>query len=142
MIFAMMLGGAALLAGCNNHQTSATPATLTEIYIERTGDVTRVPAADLTVTITCSESGASFAGTIVSDGKTQSYSGKTQGTYHVTGHQIECSFKKLAGAGTIKIYVYEGGKELGQAGTPAAQGGVRAEVFRGVNNSHSLFTTF
>ena len=99
-------------------------------------------ATDIVATVSCSDPGMRFTGTIVSDGHVQKYSGVGSGTYHASGHEIVCSFKKLEADGRISLAVSEAGHQEGQSSTPDKFGGVRAELMRAPMEQSSVFTTF
>ena len=101
-----------------------------------------IPATEILVTISCSEPSMRFTGTIVSDGQSEQLSGTGSATFHATGHEIICSFKKADVDGRISISVSEAGKNLGSSSTPQHLGGVRAEILRTSSKQHTLFTTF
>ncbi len=85
---------------------------------------------EVAVTVSCSDESMRFTGTIVSDGRRGSFSGQGNATFHATGHEIVCSFKKATADGRISISVREAKNSLGTSSTSEPFGGVRAEVFR------------
>ena len=99
-------------------------------------------SSSITVSVSCSEPGIRFAGTIVSGGRSQELSGTGSGTYHASSHDIICSFKKLDADGQISLAVSEAGKKLGNSSTPARFGGVRAELHRTWTGQSTSSTTF
>jgi hypothetical protein len=101
-----------------------------------------LPATDIVVTVTCSEPGIGFAGTIVCDGRSEALSGTGRGTFGVTGHEFVCCFHKTGDGGRISISVAEAGQELGNSWTPKRSGGVRAELLRTPTAQHTIFTTY
>jgi hypothetical protein len=105
-------------------------------------DFTGLPATDITASVTCNEPTMRFTGTIISDGRTERFSGTGSGTFHASGHELVCSFKKTGGDGQISISVSEAGKVLGGSDTGCKFGGVRAEVLRTPTERHDIFTTF
>ena len=105
-------------------------------------DSSGLPARDITVSLSCSEPGMKFKGTIVTDGHSKKLSGKGSGMYHAGGQKIVCSFQKLDADGRITLVVSEAGRKLGKSSTPDMFGGVRAELLRTPNEQHDVFTTF
>jgi hypothetical protein len=105
-------------------------------------DFTGLPATDITVSVTCSEPSMRFTGTIVSDGQTEQLSGTGSATFHASGHEFVCSFKKAGDEGRISLAVSEAGKNLGGSETGCKRGGVRAELLRIPGERHDIFTTF
>jgi hypothetical protein len=103
-------------------------------------DYSGIPATDIVVTVSCSDLKMGFTGTIVSDGQSRQLSGVGSGTFHATGHEIVCSFKKTDADGLISVSVSEAGKVLGSSRTPHS--GVRAEILRTPSTQHTVFTTF
>jgi len=101
-----------------------------------------VPTTEITVTVTCSDPNMRFTGTICSDGRSQEYSGTGKGTYHASGHEILCSFKKVDSDGRIALSAGEMGQQLGESSTANKFGGVRAEFLRLPNEQRTIFTTF
>jgi hypothetical protein len=101
-----------------------------------------LPAKDITVSVSCSDRGMKFKGTIVADGHSKKLSGRGSGMYHASGQKIVCSFQKLDVDGRITLVVSEAGRKLGESSTPDMFGGVRAELFRAPTDQHCIFTTF
>jgi hypothetical protein len=101
-----------------------------------------MPVTEIVATVSCSDPGMRFTGTIVSDGHVQKYSGVSSGTYRASGHEIVCSFKKSGTDGKITLAVSEAGHQEGQSSTPVKFGGVRAELVRTLEAQSTLFTTF
>ena len=99
------------------------------------------PTTDIVVTVTCSNPDTRFTGSIVTDGHAVQSGGTGHATFHATGHEFVCSFKKTDPAGRISISVSEAGKELGNSSTGEKFGGVRAEVLRTPMVQHDIFTT-
>jgi hypothetical protein len=108
----------------------------------RHGDFSGMPATDITVTVSCGDPGMTFTGTIVSDGHSEQLSGAGSATFHATGHEFVCSFRKTGVAGRISISVSEAGESLGSSSTTDEFGGVRAELLRTPSRRHTIFTTF
>src|SRR5262249_47037397 len=100
------------------------------------------PAAKIDVTVSCSNPGTKFEGTIVSDGHSTSFKGSGCRTFHAAGHELICSFKKTGAVGQISISVSEAGNNLGNAYTGHEFGGVRAEIVRTAAAQCQTFTTF
>ena len=100
------------------------------------------PPTEIIVTVRCSDSNTRFAGSIVSDGRGKRLSGTGNGSFHATGNNLVCSFRKLDPSGSITISVSEAGESLGNSSTDTAAGGVRAEVLRLGIGGHTIFTTF
>jgi hypothetical protein len=96
----------------------------------------------IAVIVTCSDPGMKFAGTIVTDGHSKRLSGIGTSTFHATGHEFVCSFKKTGADGLISVSVTEAGNNLGNAYTAGQFGGVRAEVVRTSAAPRNTFTTF
>ena len=105
-------------------------------------DTAGTPATDITVSVTCSEPTMRFTGTIVADGHTERFSGTGSGTFHASGHELVCSFKKTGDDGRISLAVSESGKTLGSSSTVFKQGGVRAEFVRSLMVRSDVFTTY
>jgi hypothetical protein len=105
-------------------------------------DYSGIPAAKIDVTVSCSNPATKFEGTIVSDGHSEPFNGVGSGTFHATGHELICSFKKTGGEGQISISVSEAGNNLGNAYTGQKFGGVRAEIVRTAVGPHQTFSTF
>jgi hypothetical protein len=119
---------AAILAGC----TTTSPH----------HDYSGVPAAHFLVTVSCNKPGMKFTGTIVSDGHTENLAGSGTRTFHATGHEIVCSFKKTSPEGQISISVSEAGNDLGNSSTAKRFGGVRADIVRTSTAQNTIFTAF
>jgi hypothetical protein len=118
---------AALLAGC---ATSPAPK-----------GYSGIPPTDITATVTCSDPAMKFSGTIVSDGRTEKFSGTGHGTFHATGHEIICSFRKSAASGQITLSVSSSDNSHGTCNA----GGfhcARAEILRALREQHDIFTSF
>ena len=65
------------------------------------------------------------------------------GTYHASGHEVVCAFRKTAGvAGKISLAVSRAGVRLGDSSTGDKNGGVRAELLYAPPEEHALFTTY
>lgn len=122
---------ALILSGCS-----------TTTHQPRQRDYSDIPVTDIVVTVSCSEPGMEFTGTIVSDGHTEHLSGTGSSTFRATGHEFVCSFKKTSSDGRISISVSEDGQPLGSSSTPKRFGGVRAELLRTPSALHTLFTSF
>jgi len=106
-------------------------------------DYSGKPPVDVDVAVTCSDTSAKFTGTILCDGQTRIISGVGSGAYHVTGHDIVCSFKKTdAGRGRISISATTSDQASGNSTTDQKFGGVRAEIMRTAKEQHDIFTTF
>jgi len=105
-------------------------------------DFSGMPPMDIVVTVTCGDPAMKFTGTIVSDGHTRNYSGAGSRTFHATGHEIICSFKKTGADGRISIAGSASAKDGGNATTDQKFGGVRAEFVRTTKEQHNLFNTF
>ena len=105
-------------------------------------DTAGIPATDITVSVTCSEPTMRFTGTIVADGHTERFSGTGSGTFHASGHELVCSFKKTGDAGRISLAVSESGKTLGSSSSVEKLGGVRAELLHTLMARQEVFTTF
>ena len=101
-----------------------------------------VPPLNIVVTVTCSDPAMKFTGTIASDGHTRNFSGAGSGTFHATGHEIICSFKKTGTGGRISIAGSASAKDGGNSTTDQKFGGVRAEFVQTTKEQHNLFTTF
>ena len=100
------------------------------------------PTTDIVVTVTCSNPDTRFTGSIVTDGQAAQSVGTGHATFHATGHEFVCSFKKIDPAGRISISVSEAGKELGNSSTNEKFGGVRAEFSRSLLARSDIFTTY
>ena len=100
------------------------------------------PTTDIVVTVTCSNPDTRFIGSIVTDGHAVQSGGTGHATFHATGHEFVCSFKKTDPAGRILISVSEAGKELGSSSTGEKFGGVRAEFARSLVARSDVFTTY
>lgn len=96
----------------------------------------------MVITVTCSNPDTRFTGSIVTDGHAVQAGGTGRATFHATGHEFVCSFKKADPAGQISLSVSEAGKELGNSNTGEKFGGVRAEFVRSLLVQSDLFTTF
>ena len=118
---------AAILAGCGTTSPHR--------------DFTGLPATDITVSVTCSEPGMGFTGTIVSDGHAEEFSGTGSGTFHASGHEFVCSFQKTGEDGRISLAASESGGNSGSASSTRKHGGVRAE-FLLTPEKHDVFTGF
>ena len=105
-------------------------------------DLSGMPPINIVTTVSCSDPAIKFTGTIVSDGHTRNYSGTGSGTFHATGHDIICSFKKTGTAGRISIAASTSDKGQGNSTTDRKFGGVRAEFLRAPKEQHDIFTTF
>ena len=100
------------------------------------------PTTDIVVTVTCSNPDTRFTGSIVTDGHAVQSGGTGHATFHATGHEFVCSFKKTDPDGRISISVSEAGKELGNSSTGEKFGGVRAEFVRSLLARSDVFTTY
>ena len=100
------------------------------------------PKTDIVVTVTCSNPDTRFTGSIVTDGHAVQSGGTGHATFHTTGHEFVCSFKKTDPDGRISISVSEACKELGNSSTAEKFGGVRAEFVRALMARSDIFTTF
>jgi hypothetical protein len=105
-------------------------------------DSAAMPKTDIVVTVTCSNPDTKFTGTIVSDGHSVQLHGAGHGTFHATGHQLVCSFRKDASDGQISISVSEAGNDLGNANIATKFGGVRADIVRTAMERHDTFSAF
>jgi hypothetical protein len=105
-------------------------------------DYSGVPPTEIVATVSCSDPSIPFTGTIIADGHTKHYSGTGSGTFHATGHEFVCSFKKTGKDGQISISVSEKGENKGNAYTSIQFGGVRAEFVRNRHEYHDTFSTF
>jgi hypothetical protein len=106
-------------------------------------DYSNTPPTAVEVSVKCSAPAMDFTGTIVSDGHWVKYSGTGHRTFHVTGHDIVCSFKKAAAAdGSISISVSEAGQDLGNSYSGNELEGVRAAILRTPSAQHTIFTAF
>ena len=102
-----------------------------------------IAPSEFTVTVTCSNPTARFTGMIVADGQCENWVGIGGGTYHATGHEVVCAFRKTAGvAGKISLAVSRAGVRLGESNTDDKNGGVRAELLYAPPEEHALFTTY
>jgi hypothetical protein len=119
---------AAILIGCGTTQTHR--------------NLSGIPPAKIDVTVSCSNPATKFEGTIVSDGHSKPFNGVGSRTFHATGHEMICSFKKTGAEGQISISVSEAGNNLGNAYTGHEFGGVRAEIVRTAAGPHQTFSTF
>ena len=100
------------------------------------------PTTDIVVTVTCSNPDTRFTGSIVTDGHAVQSGGTGHATFHATGHEFVCSFKKTDPDGRISISVSEAGKEFGNSSTGEKFGGVRAEIVRSLLARSDVFTTY
>ena len=105
-------------------------------------DFTGIPATDFTVSVKCGEPNMRFTGTIVSDGHTEHLSGLGSGTFHISGHEVICAFKKTDAAGRISLTISKGDTHVGDAISDETYGGVRAELLYTPEQRHTLFTSF
>jgi len=105
-------------------------------------DFTGIPATDFTVSVTSGEPSMRFTGTIVSDGRTEHLSGTGSSTFHVSGHEVVCAFKKADLAGRMSLKITKAGDLVGEAHTDEIHGGVRAELLYTPEQKHTLFTSF
>jgi hypothetical protein len=107
-------------------------------------DYSGIPVTHVVVTVSCSNPGMRFTGTIVSDGRSEKLSGTGSGTYDATGHEMICYFKKTDIDGQISMSVSNAGRLVGRSSTPTRYGGVRAELLLidTPSRQHILFTTF
>jgi hypothetical protein len=124
VIFAVM--AAALLTGCSH-------PSMQRVYSG--------PTTDVVVTVTCSNPGTRFTGSIITDGRAEPSGGTGQATFHATGHEFVCVFKKTDPDGRISISISEGGREVGNSSSGEKFGGVRAEMLRTLTEQHTIFTT-
>jgi len=97
---------------------------------------------EIVVTVTCSNPGTKFSGTIVSDGHTVQLGGTGHGTFHAAGHEFVCSFKNDGSDGQISISVSEAGKNLGNSRIATKYGGVRADIVRTGLEQRDTFTAY
>ena len=106
-------------------------------------DFAGIAPTDFTVTVKCSEPTMRFTGMIVSDGQCENWVGIGGGTYHASGHEVVCAFRKTTGvAGQISLAVSRAGVRLGDSTTDGKSGGVRAELLFAPTQEHALFTTY
>jgi hypothetical protein len=103
-------------------------------------EVAGIAKTEIVVTVTCSNPNTKFAGTIDSDGHTVQLIGKGHGTFHATGQEFVCLFKKDDTDGRISVSVSEGGNNLGNSSIATKFGGVRADIARKATN-HTTFTS-
>jgi hypothetical protein len=96
----------------------------------------------IVVTVTCSNPQTQFTGTIVSDGHPVQLRGTRHGTFHASGYELVCSFKKNASDGAISVSVSEAGNNLGTSNIATKFGGVRAEIVRKATERHETFSAF
>src|SRR6516162_8150163 len=102
-------------------------------------DFSGMPQTKIVVTVSCSNPDTKFDGSIVSDGHPVHLSGTGHGTFHATGHELVCSFKKDGSDGQISISVSEDGTNLGNSNISTRFGGVRAEIVRTPMERHDTF---
>ena len=106
-------------------------------------DFAGIAPTDFTVTVKCSEPTMRFTGMIVSDGQCENWVGIGGGTYHASGHEVVCAFRKTTGvAGTISLAVSGADGPLGNSSTDGKCGGVRAELLYAPTKERALFTTY
>jgi hypothetical protein len=105
-------------------------------------DTAGAAKTDIVVTVTCSNPNTKFTGTIVSDGRSVQLGGTGHGTFHASGHELVCSFKKDDSKGGISISVSEAGRNLGNSTIATKFGGVRAEIVRTAKEQHDTFTAY
>jgi hypothetical protein len=122
------IAAAAIVMGCGTTQSHH--------------DLSGSPTAKIDVTVTCSNPATKFEGTIVSDGHSRPFKGAGSRTFHATGHELICSFKKTGAEGQISVSVSESGNDLGNAYTGQEFGGVRAEIVRTAAQQHQTLGTF
>ena len=96
---------------------------------------------EIVVSVTCSNPNTKFAGTIDSDGHSVQLSGKGHGTFHATGQEFVCLFKKDGTDGRISVSVSENGNNLGYSSIATKFGGVRADIARTALRQHTTFTS-
>lgn len=104
-------------------------------------DVSGMAKTEIVVTVSCSNPNTKFAGTIDSDGHTVQLSGKGHGTFHATGQEFVCLFKKDGTDGRISVSVSEGGNNLGYSSIATKFGGVSADIARTAMHQHTSFTS-
>ncbi len=79
-------------------------------------------------TVSCSDPSMRFTGTIVSDGHAKQVSGTGSRSFHLTGHELDFSFKKAVPDGRISLTVTKAGQCVATATTDSRFGGVRGHV--------------
>jgi hypothetical protein len=97
---------------------------------------------EVTVTVTCSDPNTRFGGTIITDGQAEHWIGIGSATFHASGHNIMCQFRKTADAGRLSLAVSRAGVPLGDSSTDDKFGGVRAELVSASPQESVLFTTY
>lgn len=88
------------------------------------------------------QAGLAFKATIKADGVEMTFSGTLPTELQVTGHSIDCSFRKLQPDGSITLNVVTPDGSGGSVGTAEPHGGVRAVVYRKLLVSKCVVTTF
>ena len=122
----LTISAAVALAGC-----STTPSHR---------DISGVAKTEIVATVTCSNPDTKFTGTIDSDGHLVHLGGTGRRTFHATGHEFVCLFKKDGSEGGISISVSEAGTNLGSSSIATKYGGVRAEIVRTGKEHRETFT--
>jgi hypothetical protein len=102
-------------------------------------EVSGMAKTKIDVTVNCTNPGTKFTGTIDSDGHSVQLSGKGHGTFHATGHEFVCLFKKDGTEGGMSISVSESGNNLGYSSTASKFGEVRADIVRTAKEQHTSF---
>ncbi len=122
----LALVAAAVLAGCS---TTASHR-----------DYSGMAKTRIVVTVACNNPDTKFTGTVDSDGHSVQLDGTGHGTFHATGHEFVCWFKKDGSDGRIAISVSEEGTNLGNSSVATKYGGVRAEIVRTAKEHRETFT--
>jgi hypothetical protein len=120
-----LLAIAVVLAGCSTTSSHR--------------DDSGMAKTEIDIKITCTNPETKFTGTIDSDGHSVQLSGKGRGTFHATGREFVCSFKKDGTDGGMSISVSEGGNNLGYSSTATKFGGVRADIVRKGTDQRTTF---
>jgi hypothetical protein len=102
-------------------------------------EVSGMAKTEIEVKITCTNPETKFTGTIDTDGDSVQLSGEGHGTFHATGREFVCVFKKDGTDGGMSISVSEGGNNLGYSSTATKFGGVRADIVRKGTDQRTTF---